>query len=247
MLLVTLLGGCTRIPVETQPPKPFSAEAVTARFRSRLDYWKTFQANLSIKVESPKGKYNLRAVVLAKLPDRLRLEAFNLFGQTAGVLLQDKGKSTLWIPSEKVIYTASRTENLTGHFLGVPIPPEVFGYSLVACIPPAYLAGIEMVPSDTGWLAVAASQKKDWSLSWLLQPRPLALESLAVQQGNRKYAVSYEPAADLVLVEAPRRISFASAEWQMEVTVSQIRNASDLADSLFSVNYPDGLKRVDLD
>jgi outer membrane lipoprotein-sorting protein len=201
-----------------------------------------------VRVESPKGRYSLRAVLVAKLPDRIRLEAFNPFGQTVGVLLQDQGKSTLWIPSEKVVYTASKTENLTGHFLGVPIPPEIFGYSLVACIPPDYLQRLDVTADASGTTrAVAAQQKRDLSLSWTLRSGPLAMESLDVRQGNRKYVVNYEPAADLVLVEAPRKISFTSADWQMEVTVNQVRNAPDLSDSVFNVTYPDGLKRVDLD
>ncbi|MCE5244160.1 MAG: hypothetical protein ABFD98_13085 [Syntrophobacteraceae bacterium] len=242
-----LLGACASVSVETRPQAPISSEAITARFRNRLDYWRSYQASLRVRVESSKGRYSLRAVVVAELPDRIRLEAFNPFGQTMGVLLQDRGKSTLWIPSENVVYTATKTENLTGHFLGVPIPPELFGYSLVACIPPAYLERLDVYADASGTKAVAAQQQKDWSLSWTLQPGPLALESLNVRQGNRKYAVNYEPAADLVLVEAPRKISFTAADWQMEVTVNQIRNAPELSNSVFSITYPDGLKKVDLD
>ena len=166
-----------------------------------------------MRVESAKGRYSLKAVVLAELPDRLRLEAFNPFGQTVGVLIQDKGKSTLWIPSEKMLYTASRTEKLTGHFLGVPVPTG--GIRLQspspASPPPTSITSISCRDGPL-YKAVAAQQKKDWSLR-LVDSACAARARIAHRSAGRPgiCPVNYEPAADLVLVEAPRKIRFSSS------------------------------------
>src|SRR5690348_6554702 len=112
LLFATACVGPKVRPPEGVVPRPeaLSSEEWNSRLASRAETWHRFQANLRIKAESPKGKASLRAIVVAVLPDRVRLEAFNPWGQTVALLLLDKGDSSLWVPSENVVYTARRAE-----------------------------------------------------------------------------------------------------------------------------------------
>lgn len=243
------MAGCARPQAPEERPKPLSQDEWTSILKARSDAWQSFQAQLRIKAESPKGKFNLRTILLAKLPGQYRLEAYNPFGQTMGVLVLNRSRqeSHLWVPSEKVVYTATKAENLLAHFLGVHVPLETFGYSLVACIPPDQLAGMSMHPSGTEWQGSTRSPRTEWAFTWRFLSLPQALKSIDVRQEAMGFAIVYEPAVDLKADAAPERIEFRSSEWQMEVKIDQIKKTPDQSHAVFSLGYPQGIRKVNLD
>jgi hypothetical protein len=224
-----------------------SSEDLAGAFQTRLQAWENYEARLSLRAQSPKGKFSLKSVVLASPPERLRLEAFNLFGQTAAALLLDTQGSILWVPSDRTAYQSFRPENLLQHFLGISLPPDLFVYGLIGSIPPSRLKNFEAVPDLTGWTANSILPGSEIILSWKVLAQPFALESMEAHWRGQTVSVQYEPPVPLSPGEAPQRIRFTSAQWQMDVTLDQIRSVPAIPEESFQLPIPPAVRRVDLD
>ncbi len=241
------IWGCARYPGVVERPKPLSNEEWVARLKDRAEYWQTYQATLHLRADSAKGKYPLRAVILANLPGQFRLEAFNLWGQTLGVLILNNDQSTLWVPNERTIYTAQKPGVLTDHFLGVSLPLDILGYSLAACLPPAELKTFKMVAGSSKWIGMSRGIENGWSYQWEFLSQPMALKAFEAREGLWHYSVTYEPSVPLDVKGSPQRVKFLSSEWQMDITLDQIQVTSILQSDLFLPVFPGETRKVNLD
>ncbi len=246
--LTLLLGGCAVRPTAVEPLLPEVRDELLPMLRNRTLYWSRYTAQVRINAESTKGKFRrVQAVALAAPPDHFRLEAFSLWGQTVGAIAADESGSSLWIPSEKVVFSAGRAETLIEQFIGVPIPIETLLYSLAATIPHDQLDGIRIEESKSGWVARAKDNKRNWSFAWEISRKPLALQSLQVREGPWSYKISYDPPVGLGPQQSPKRISFVSSQWKMEVAVDRMAASPDLQASSFRKGFPADIRTIDLD
>jgi outer membrane biogenesis lipoprotein LolB len=247
ILLLFAAWGCAPAPrMAVERPDPISVEEGTARLRNRTEHWRSYQARLQIRGQSSGRRFNFQTVVLAKLPDQFRLEAFKL-GQTVGVLVLNEGRASLWIPSENVIYTADRAENLTEHLLGIAVPLDVLSYGLVASIPSSQLDALQILTENSIWRGYAAGPRPEWGFNWEFETQPLALRSTYIREGAQTYRITYEPAVDVTPQQVPRKISLTSPQWQMEINVNELIDAQDLPGTAFAPDFPAGVRRVSLD
>lgn len=247
VILTLWNGGCARRPEVVEKPGPISTAEMLSKLRFRSDSWKDYQAKLQIKGESPKGKFRFRSVLVSRLPDLFRLEAYTIWGQTAGVLIMNKEDSRLWIPSEKVVYVAHNAENLIRYFLGVPIPLQLFGYSLAAAVPPDELDDLDIRRTPSGWSADSNLPRKGLRFVWQFLSQPPALQAISVRGWQSDYSILYTPAVGINFTSTPAKISFLSSDWQMEVEISQMEATRGGQPSLFEMPFPNGVRRVNLD
>jgi outer membrane biogenesis lipoprotein LolB len=244
-VLLPFLDGCTRRPplVERPPQVGFAEWLPTLRERS--EHWKSYQARVHIKAQTPDKKLNMNAVILARLPDQFRLEAFRL-GQTVGLLTMNRGQSSLFVPSEKVLYTSARSEVLIDHLFGISLPLDTFAYSLSASLPPDQLESLQIVPHDLEFFGFPKPSPDGWSYAWRFIASPQSMESVQVKQGIWDYTIRYEPPVGLAVREVPQKITFTSPKWQIEVTVQDIVTAPNVQDSVFHNDFSGEILRVNL-
>jgi len=245
--VIIALTGCTSRPFVIERAQPMSRTELLSKLGARGLHWSSYQANVHIKAQSPKGKYRLRAVIVARLPYQFRLEAFTPMGQTAGVLVFGPKGASLWIPSEQVIYSSDKAETLILHFLGVPVPLETFSYSLAASMPPGFQPGdLTPVPLDAGWTLSSTDRSGGLSFAWHFLSRPPALKAVTVGEGPLRYTIDFEPATNLDPDRIPAEIRFVSSQWQMEIKIDQMTASPDIQESVFNPALPAGIRRVEL-
>jgi|WetSurMetagenome_2_1015567.scaffolds.fasta_scaffold16129_4 outer membrane biogenesis lipoprotein LolB len=237
--------GCTRRPplVEQPPPSAFTEwlPALTAR----SDHWRSYQAKVHLRGETSEKKFSLNGIILARLPDQFRLDAFRL-GQTAGVLILNHGQPSLFIPSEKAVYTADRSERLIEHFLGIALPLDALGYSLSASLPPDQLAGLQLVRHDSEWVGYAKPSPEGWAYAWHFLSSPQEIRSVRVNRGAWDYTIRYDPPVGLGSRNVPQKITFNSTQWQIVLTVEEIAAVPTPQDSIFSSSFAGDLRHIDL-
>jgi len=239
------LGGCAHRPVPVEPSQQVSVSDWLPALQERGEHWLSYQARVQLRAETSEKKVTLNALVLARLPDQLRLEIFRM-GQTVGVLTLDHSQSSLFVPSEKVIYTADRSEQLIDHFLGIALPLDTLGYSLSASLPPEQLEGLQIIHHDPEWVGYAKPSPAGWSYAWHFLSSPQKIASASVKRGTSTYTIRYDPAVGLAAMDVPQKITFTSAQWQIELTVQEITPAPILQDSVFSNNFTGELQIIDL-
>jgi outer membrane biogenesis lipoprotein LolB len=246
-LLLLCCISCQTLRPSKPPPQTASFDESVHKLGARSDHWRGYQAKLRIRADGTKGKMRFQAIVLANLPDQLRLEAFSLVGQTVALFTMNNAKPALWIPSEKMIFTAERPETLIEHFFGIPLPAGVFAYNLAAVVPPGQIDKLHPRQDASGWKAESASDGTGTSWRWEFTAQPPALKSVAVKDGPWECRITYDPAVGLEPGDVPQKIRLESAQWRMDITVEQIVPASAFEASAFTPPVQSGIRTVDLD
>lgn len=245
IVLVGMVAACAPKPPVAVPPILFPREDLLAKLRARADSWKGYQAKVNVRGEGAKKTFSVQAFMVADLPHRLRFEAHKL-GQTAGVLIFDEKRSSLWVPSEQVVYTSRSGERLIEHFLGAAIPPEAFTRSLIAVMSEEQLNRIQILPDELNLLLHVKEPKGDMALTWKLASKSLAMESILVREGPRAYTVTYDPPVDLDPGVVPRKVIFESDQWRLEVKIDQLIPLKEPPESAFALTIPEGTRSIDL-
>ncbi|MFZ2444995.1 MAG: hypothetical protein WAW37_01435 [Syntrophobacteraceae bacterium] len=238
-----LLPACARppAPVERPAPVPFD----TARLKQRSDFWRDCRAKFRLKVESKTAKFSARAVVLIKGAQFARFETFGPIGQTAALFVVNETGPALFIPSEKVIFTASRPETLIRYFLGVSLPFETFRHALAASVPQEQIEGLD-TRMDGGVLH-AVSKAGGRLFDWSFLPGGPDLKGVHVRDDQFDADIAYEPPVPLATEAVPKKIRLSASDWNMEVTVEAIEPARDFQPSVFYLPELPDMKKVDLD
>jgi hypothetical protein len=245
---ILALSGCSRRVGTEEWVAPMPAGDRMAILDERARQWEGYQAVVHFSAESTRGTLRrVRSVVLAAPPDMLRIEALSPFGQAVGLLLFDRQQATLWIPSEKAVYTAGRAETLIQRFLGLPIPVETFIYSLVGVVPRKYLRDLRSETMGSVWRAQAQDPSEPWMTTWEFGSRPFVLKEVRVAGDSRDITVRYDPPVDLTARNVPERLVFSAENWRLEVKIDQIQSVREFQGGAFQSVYPSGLRRIDLD
>ena len=244
-LILLLLEGCAHLSTEIAPPRPATFMDWLPALRERSEHWKTYQAKIQLRAATADKRLNLNAVILARLPDQFRLEAFRL-GQTVGVLTIDPGQSSLLVPSEKTFYSSDESEVLIDRLFVIAIPLEAFGYSLSGSLPPDQLESLQIISHDPEFMGYPKPSPDGWSFAWQFLSSPQTIKSARVKQGARAYTIQYDPPVGLAVKDVPQKITFASSQWQIDVTVQEITPDPDLQDSVFHTNVVGQIRNVKL-
>ena len=247
ILSVCGCGGPARRVTVREEPHPVPQLQGIDRLKARADSWANYQANLKIAAESPKGKFHFRAVVLASLPNRVRMEIFSQWGQTVALYIQNDGRVDLWVPSEKTVYRSEQTETLVRRLLGIPVPPDALAYALAAAVPPAQLRGLSLYSEGPVWKGTSSSQTGNHTATWEFRASPPALNAVTVSDAGKSYSMKYDPAVELSPEAFPRKIAIHYSEGEMTVLVEQIAATQELPPSLFKPAFPASAKLVEID
>ncbi|MEJ5347850.1 MAG: hypothetical protein WHS46_04070 [Desulfosoma sp.] len=88
----------------------------------RLERWRHFQAGYQAKwTDSLERVWRAKILVTASLPDQLRVEILNTWGQVQGLFLLKDSWATLWVVPEKTVYTSTRHEALLEKLVGIAL------------------------------------------------------------------------------------------------------------------------------
>jgi hypothetical protein len=245
LIIVALLGaaGCVRphLPAELPSPMPFDVNEL----KTRANFWRDYVARFQLRVESKTAKFSARTIVIVKNPHFARFETFGPIGQTAALYVSNENGPSLFIPSEKVIFSAQRPETLIRYFLGVSLPFEVFRHALTASVPLEQLENIE-VRSESG-ITHVLSKSGTGLFDWQYLQQGPALNGVYIRDGGFEGRISFDPPVALSSSVAPKRIRITSSDWNMEITLEDLQPSQQFQPSVFYLpNLPD-IRKVDLD
>jgi len=226
-------------------PGPLTAPQIVAKLKERSAFWRDYQCKFRLRVDSRTSRFTTRAVVSVKGRNFVRFETFTPLGQTAALYVSNEKGPSLLIPSEKAIFTAQRPETLIQQFLGVSLSADLFRYVLSASIPQERLDQIESRFDAGIWRF--SSVGGEGSFEWRVTARPLALEALSAQSAGFEGRVVYEPPVALATEAVPGLIRISSNEWNMEISLDELKLAPQFQPSAFYMPELPDLRKVDLD
>jgi outer membrane biogenesis lipoprotein LolB len=251
LLAAVLLGGCAAWRAEMMAPAADTVRGRQLLLLERAAQWASYQAQAAVRLEGPQGKFRLQAVLVAKPPERLRLEARAISGEVLWALVLDPGRASFWLPADRVLYQAAHGETILAHFLGVPVPPEIFVYGLAGCVPPDHVNGTRFRWADarTPPLWFLRGAENGWQLTWEFLPSPFALKGFQAAQHRLgvAYSIGFEPAVAMDPAASPQKVTIATKRWELEANIRDVRRRNDLPGSVFELPILPGTRVVDLD
>jgi len=245
MILVFLLlsAGCAHPPItaEHPPTTPFDVNALKAR----SNFWRDYVAKFQLRVDSKTTKFSARSIVLMKSPQFVRFETFGPIGQTAALYVSNEAGPSLFIPSEKVIFTASLPETLIRHFLGVSLPFEVFRHALSASVPLEQVENLD-VRSENG-IVHAVSKSGTGLFDWQFLPEGPALKAVFIRDSGFDGRISYDPPVEVSGNAIPKKIRITSSDWSIEITLDDLQPSQQFQPPAFYLPNLTDVRKVDLD
>lgn len=238
-----LAYGCARppVPAEKPPSVPFDID----RLKARSETWRDYEARFRLRVDGQASKFSARAIVFIKGGGSARFETFGPLGQTAALYVAGENGPSLFIPSEKIVFTAQQPETLIQYFLGITLPFDVLRYSLTASVPPEQFAGLT-AHSDAGILHVISNTGNRY-FDWQFSPDGSALSGVFARAGGFEGRVSYDPPVALAGDAVPQKIRISSSEWSVEINLEQIKPVSEFQPKAFYMPEIPDVRKVDLD
>lgn len=235
-MVAMILNGCQSLPPPTPSPAGMDSPW-SRRLLARALEWQRVQVLYRVSITSPSGKASARALVTAQLPDRVRIEAGSIWGQTYGVLTREPGQARLWLGAENQFYVAADSGLMLERLLGIPIPAE----TLIQLL----LAGTDSHLGNTPGSSIDAAGPPPASATaaaFIWQPRVEAgaLVGISAEYRGERYLVSYDPALSLSDTEAPRRIRVETRDWRLQAEVLTARHLDEIDPNLFQLAPPAG-------
>jgi outer membrane lipoprotein-sorting protein len=114
LALVLMSAGCFKQQIT---PPDAATEGILAAISNTIAENQTLSAIAQIDIVSPQGNYPLRAVVIAKKPEYLRLELMPVIGTPDLILAANPHELKVFLPSKGELYNGKPTDINLAHFL----------------------------------------------------------------------------------------------------------------------------------
>lgn len=102
----------------------------------RFDRWQRFQGVYQAKwTDSLERVWRAKVLVTAHLPDKMRIEILNSWGQTQGLFVLREPWAHLWLVGEKSLYRSQHSAALLEKLVGIGLPGTALAPILVG-LPP---------------------------------------------------------------------------------------------------------------
>jgi hypothetical protein len=208
--------------------------------------------------QGPGGKGRFRLAVAILPPDRLRLEFFGPVGGPRAIFVASSARTVALLPGERTYGESSSSAAAVDRFLGVPV--DVPG--LVALLTARPMCAQESMHAELMTRPAAAFGR---TLSWFevscppgdiryqarCEERGGALLSATVSEGISGAIILEADYGDYVKGLGPRwprevRLRLPRKDTAVQLAAVEGPWASDIAESIFSPEIPEGFERRDL-
>ncbi|WP_148045728.1 hypothetical protein [Desulfosoma caldarium] len=209
---------------------------------ARHEAWQQFEAGYKARwTDSLERVWRARVLVIASLPDRLRLEILTGLGQVQGLFVFDGTRATLWIVPERVVYTSVRQGVLLEQLLGLRLPGTELAPTLLGLPSLDKLDGVVVRRLQDGTVVLDSGHGK---------PEPLRHIHLCEDQ-ERLCCMDFSDAGAPLSVlfqygakgpdrDIPTSLTFHSATGMVELTRTFFRQPARVAPETFEVPLPEG-------
>jgi len=149
LLGLLLLAGCARaLPPPGSPISPKAHQAIellTARWREFSD----LRTVADIQLQRRNEQHAMTAILLAKAPASLRLEALSPFGQPLLVLTIHDGQLIAYNAADNYAMVGPATADTAASLIGLPFDPDdLVGVLAARAVPPKDLRVASLLPPD---------------------------------------------------------------------------------------------------
>lgn len=245
-LAALALAGC---PPRAPPPDlSLDAAQLLAQVREAQAKVTAVRGEVRVRVDGPGAKGSVLAFAAAHKPDRVLVQTFDFFGNTASALATSRGELSLYDSREKVVYRGPATPQNLARL--VPVPLSAADLATLLCGSAPLLDG-EPVRAAPGRgfveLEVAAADRRQ---VLRIGPGAAVLSSSVTMAGGApgSYDVALGALDAFVGKRFPGEVTVSARDPRAEVrlTWTEVEPGATLDEALFTPKVPRGARVVDL-
>ena len=253
LILCLLMGlllspGCARRAALIRRPM-LSAQEILAGIRENGTGLVDFEGRASISIHTDGAKHNMKALVLFRRPDALKMELTGFMGMSLATMALQDGDFRIYLPMlNRVLEGRFDSEKLRS-ITGVPfdlcnVREILLGTSLLAQ-PWDFQASAADIRRGEYVLTAQASSRR-WKV-WVDAARLLVVKEETYDlEGNLVMRRSYGDYFEDDGVQIPRRIHIWRDDQEVQIRFTACNINSGLAASLFEMVVPEDAVRVPL-
>ncbi|MEJ2364362.1 MAG: DUF4292 domain-containing protein [Deltaproteobacteria bacterium] len=244
--LLLLIGCAKKIPIFE--PVDIPPSVVAEHLEKEKEQLRTFRAVGSIQVKGEKEHWSGRAFFLAELPDSLRLEVLNFFGQPVIYAVSDGHEFLIWQPGDNRAYEGLAAHGTLTRLIKFPLDDQEAVLLLAGIVPIWRQVEQKLFKSpDSGMLLLEQSADTSSRLKqkiWLEGEGMVATKIERLQGGELELEVKF---SDFLKIEGwfyPRSIEMEGAKTRVTIRYEQIAVNESLDQSVFHLTLPEGVEII---
>lgn len=236
-----VLSACAAV----RAPRPGQEEGLAAwdpgrwsrSLALRSDRWQQFQGVYQARwTDSLERVWRARVLVTAHVPDRMRLEILNSWGQVQGLFLLREPVAELWLVGEKTLYRSHRSAGLLEKLVGIGLPAGELAPVLVG-VPPMEILdrALPRRLQDGTVVFGETNMERGFSRRYGLCPDMVRICSMELDSTGESLSIvlRYETQGDHQ--EIPSSITFRSAAGFVELSRTLIMRPAAVPSDTFEL------------
>lgn len=249
LVAATLLAaGCARPAFRIRGPLP-TVEQIASRIRENGSGLRDFEGRASISISTDGVRHGMKAVVLFKRPDSLRMEMTGFMGMNLATMAIHDGSLRIYLPMLNRVIEGSSDSSRLRRLAGVPfdlcdLKDILFGTGLLSDL---WGSGTGSVGIRDGQYVITTTASDRVSKVWVDAGRLLVLkEEILDAEGNLLMRRSYSRYQEDDGVLIPRTIQITRGDQEVGIRFTAFDINSGLASSRFEMVVPADAVRVPL-
>jgi uncharacterized protein DUF4292 len=238
------LSGC---PPRAPPPDlSLDPAQLLAQVRAAQERVTSVRGSVRVRVDGPGAKGSVEALAAAKKPDRVLVQTFDFFGNTAASLAAASGELSLYDSRERTVYRGAATVENLSRLVPVPLSPSDLATLLCGSAP---LLDGEAVRASPGRgfveLEIAAGGRRQ---ILRIGTGAAVLSSSVAGGGGGAYDVAFDGFDAVPGRRFPAEVKVSARDPRAEVQLSwsDVETGVALDDALFAPAVPRGARVVGL-
>ncbi|MEJ5365351.1 MAG: hypothetical protein WHS86_09635 [Desulfosoma sp.] len=201
----------------------------------RFDRWQRFQAVYQAKwTDSMERVWRAKALVTAHLPDKMRIEILNSWGQIQGLFVLREPSASLWLVGEKSLYRSRRSAALLEKLVGIELPGTELAPILVGLPPKEILDGAPARRLRDGTVVFGeANLREGFSRRYGLCPDMERICSMEFDLAGAPLSILLQYDTQGEIREVPSSVTFRSEAGTVELTRTLVTRPANIASETF--------------
>uniref|UniRef100_A0A832A3M3 DUF4292 domain-containing protein n=1 Tax=Desulfacinum infernum TaxID=35837 RepID=A0A832A3M3_9BACT len=248
-----VVAACAPLRAPMPGPDGFAAAWDADRWRGslvqRFDRWQRFQAVYQAKwTDSLERVWRAKVLVTAQLPDKMRIEILNSWGQIQGLFVLREPSAYLWLVGEKSLYRSRHSAGLLDKLVGIGLPGTALAPTLVGLPPKEILDGAPARRLQDGAVVFGeANLSEGFARRYGLCPDMERICRMEFDLSGTTLSILFQYDTQGDFREIPSALSFRSETGSVDLSRTLVMRPADIPSETFEPpSFGDAVRIVEI-
>ena len=244
--LLLSTSGCAKL-VPTYEPAELPVSFVIQKLEQKQNHLVSYRGVGTIRVQEGEKRWSGKVFLLCHLPQSLRLEVVNMFGQPVLYAASDGSQFLMWEPGSDRAYGGSASGDTLAHLIKFPLKDQEALFIMAGTVPPWNHAEPKLFRvhgTDNLMLQLDGARGEPTQRVWLEGEGLVVTKIERTQGGERQLEASFSDFVELEGFSYPRSIVMENGRARLSLRYQEFVINEYLDENLFHLSLPGGVEIV---